>query len=396
MPHEITYENLPLGHAASASPAGQESVNVQSIDFTSSVDGQLFIKRLEQRAGEIVNMVRAQCDVLVSPSQVDHLLAVVRRDRTATVHINEIPQTYEARFERKIEDGEIVSRNDVVEIGRMVLGKVEIPRDAGVVFLFSVGWRKGLFYDFLPLKPDDDVQREYDCSAVFGQLVSQVLFQERFSIDESEWRAILDAKLFPFAGLRNETIQRILGFVRAGWDLAGLSDEIVKEVRDRIHAFLEAWQEHPVFSPHMGVLKTASERFLAGDDISCIGTVVPRIEGVLRSHHVTIDRSVSATQASLASSAVAPKISSVNSSLLPHRFREYLRDVYFANFDSQTPPGDSSIELSRNSVGHGVAPSDYYTATNAAIAFLVLHQLFYIFGEVSGEDVSSSSDVETT
>jgi len=56
-------------------------------------------------------------------------------------------------------------------------------------------------------------------------------------------------------------------------------------------------------------------------------------------------------------------------------FERYLREVYFAAFD----PKDTSIDVSRNSVGHGVAASTSFSARAATIGFLVVHQLFHCF-----------------
>lgn len=45
------------------------------------------------------------------------------------------------------EKDELVIMDDIVDITSAELG-VEVPPDAGVVIVFSWGWRKGLFYDF--------------------------------------------------------------------------------------------------------------------------------------------------------------------------------------------------------------------------------------------------------
>jgi hypothetical protein len=260
----------------------------------------------------------------------------------------------------------------------MDVGDVTIPPDSGILFLFSVGWRKAVFYDFGPLNPNADVRRAFDCGTVFAHLYAQVLFQERFSILEAEWDALFRAKLFPFAGLRNETIEKVLGHLRAGWDLTDLSDAIVTEIRQRLQGFLDSWHKHPAFAPHIQFLERAVDRFGADDYISCTAILLPRIEGILRTHHIDIGRTDSPGQSNLADSAVTSKTEG-GLLLLPDRFKDYLTKVYFASFSSKVSPCDSGIPVSRNSMAHGVAPPDALTPMEAAIGFLVLHQLFYCF-----------------
>ncbi len=240
MPYTIRFALLPMGHAAGAAKDG-ESVSVQPTDFTSTEDGQRFIKSLEAFPNDVLQLLSQQCGVAVSPSQVDNLLVIVNKDLTATVYLNEVRQVLRVRASRTINAGEPVAKNDIVaDIDRMELGDISIAPEAGVLFLFSVGWRKGLFYDFAPLNPITVVRRTFDCAKVFAQLYAHVLFQERFSILESEWDLLFRAKLFPFAGFKNETIESILSYLRAGWDLCELSDTIVNEVKEKLCGFLDS------------------------------------------------------------------------------------------------------------------------------------------------------------
>jgi len=79
----------------------------------------------------------------------------------ATVYLNELDLRASVRASRPIEAGEPVTRDDFVDVERLEIG-VQVPKDVGALFIFSVGWRKGLFYDFGPVagpfpRPRDDV-----------------------------------------------------------------------------------------------------------------------------------------------------------------------------------------------------------------------------------------------
>ena len=71
----------PIGRRSQAT-----TVRVRCTEFVSSEDGQELIRRLEGFPTELLGMVAAQGRV-VAPSQVDHLLAVIRPDRTGTVYV---------------------------------------------------------------------------------------------------------------------------------------------------------------------------------------------------------------------------------------------------------------------------------------------------------------------
>jgi hypothetical protein len=370
MPTEIAFDMLPVGYTAAAARP-PEKVPVRYTEFLSSEDGQEFIRRLEGYPSAV--LARLPTTARVNPSQVDHLLAVIRRDRTATVYVNELYLTVATKIGRDIRYGERVFKDDIIDIHDVDPG-VPLPADAGLVFVFSVGWRKGMFYDLGPLLPDPS-PRPFDPRAAFGHCYAHVLFQERFSITEGEWDALCASKWFPFVGLGNETIKQMLNHLREGWDLDDLTDGVVTEVQGKLPAFIRAWKRHPSFVGHMGILDRAAERFAARDFISCTGLLFPRIEGILRSNHAAGGAPDKPSQENLCMSAVRANAGRGRCLLLPRMFERYLREVYFASFD----PKDASIDVSRNSIGHGVAAPSAFTAQAAVVGLLVIHQLFHCF-----------------
>lgn len=372
MPQEITFDQTPAGYALKPSRAGEESpVPVQFIEFTSSEDGQHFIERLEGIPDEIIDKVGG-----IPRSQVDHMLAIIRRDKTATVYINELQLKTKVRVAQAIDAGVPLYKDDIVDIEEMDPGGVEIPSDAGVVFVFSVGWRKGLFYDFGPLGPDEPVTRAYDIRSTLGQLYAHLLFQERFSIVEPEWDALFKAQWFPFATLKNGTLIAMLNHVRSGWNLDDLTDQIVDEVKEKVDSMLEIWKTNSAFLPHLEILERSVQHFKNDDFMSCAGLLYPRIEGILRTYRASKDDSTTDfSQSELSKTAVVERIGREKCLLLPHKFEHYLEQVYFASFD----PKKDNHTISRHTVGHGVASPLKFDAKSAVIGILIVHQLYYCF-----------------
>jgi hypothetical protein len=387
MPVEIDLGNPPAGYTLTAARSDEE-VAIQFLEFTSTEDGQHFIQRLEGLPNDILMRLSPR----IHPSQVDSLLAVVRRDGTATVYVNELVQRARVRASRPVQAGEPVTKNDIIDVDCLELG-VEIPDDAGFLFVFSVGWRKGLFYDFGPVGGPDPQLRQYDVAKVFGQAYCHVMFQERFSISDAEWNALFAAKWFPFAGLRNESIDALISHVRCGWAPDEKLDDFVAEVNGRATQMLDGWRTHSSFAPHIAILERAIERFRNDDFVSCTGLLFPRIEGILRTHHTSLGTANRPSPGNLTNSAVASRIDNEKCLLLPHRFAAYLRDIYFANFN----PVAQDIDVSRHSVAHGVATASEFNRKSALLGLLVVHQLFYFLendhsAESDQDDESSAAD----
>ena len=366
MAFEVNLGESPAGYARTSARPG-EHVDVVYREFTSTEDGGHFIQRIEGAAGDILQRLPSQ----ISPSQVDHMLAICRRDGKADVYVNELDLRANIRSAKSIEPGEYISRDDIADLESVELG-VKIPDDAGVLIVFSVGWRKGLFFDFGPILPDPQ-PRQYDIAAVLGQMYGQVLFQERLCISDAEWDALFSAQWFPFVGLSNEDIDALLSHIRSGWDSDENLGDIVSETKNRVSQMLESWGKHPSFLPHFDLLERAVERFQNDDPVSCTALLFPRIEGILRTHHRIFGTQKHPSARNMTELAVATKIDNDKCLLLPRRFAAYLWDVYFANFD----PDAENIEVSRHSIAHGVANPSMFNYKSAVIGILTAHQLFY-------------------
>lgn len=366
MPQEIKLDHAPVGYAIAPARAN-EIAQVSYREFTSTEDGQHFIQRLEG----IPNTVIDKLPERIAPSTIDNMLAICQHDGRATVYVNELEIQAAIRAARPIQAGENLRKDDIADIESLDIG-VQIPDDAGFLLIFSVGWRKGLFYDFGPICPGREV-RTYNPSTLFGQIYAHVLFQERFSLTDDEWNQLMEAKWFPFIGLSDNSINGLIGNVRCGWELDERIVDIVSELKGRVPQMLNSWSGNSAFEPHIEILEKAVNHFLNDDPISCAGLLYPRIEGILRTHNNSQGIPISPTQDNLSNLAVDSRSGREKCLLLPLRFSNYLREVYFANFD----PSSTEIGVSRNSVGHGVASASAFDQKSAVVAILIVHQLFY-------------------
>jgi hypothetical protein len=372
MPFEISFEMLPAGYVISVPT--EQTVMVQMMEFTSSEDGQHFTDRLEGIPNDIVTRLPATANI--HPSGINNLLAIIRRDKTCTVYVNEEVHLVAAVQTKRgfVSKGEMVFKDDIADIVRASIEGVRIPQDCGIVLIFSAGWRKGLFYDLEPLRAGG-APRTFEIEAVFGQYLAELMFQELFRITQEQWELFFAQQWFPFRCLTSEHLRGMIELVKVNSPVDGLMSQIIPHLKAHAKAYLNHWESIAAFHEHIVLLRTAVERFQADDYVSATAILFPRIEGILRGLHAATGNSGRATQENLSASAVSTARANRHSRcpLLQEKFERYLFDVYFADFS----PNDTKIEISRNSVAHGVASAASFSPKAAAIGIMIVQQLYY-------------------
>lgn len=379
MSYEITFEKMPAGYSVNSARSG-ENVTVCLRDFVSSEDGDELITKLEGLPQQILSMVSHP--ILILPSAVHTLLAIIRKNKTATVYLNEVKPIEHIRPKISCKKGELITSNHILDMGRIEFQDVDIPGDAGVVYVFSIGWRKGFFYDLFPLHDKEGKPRDYDLEERIGSLYSYLIFQERFKIDETTWRNFFVQRWFPFVYLDNDLLREMISHAREGWQIDDLLPKISANVKRLLNDSPLTAKTAPAFAEHSEILTTAIERYLAADYISCASILYTRIEGLLRSFYSVSGDTSQFSTSKISKVAVNHHQASriTNSLLLPAKFNEYIDTVYFANFS----PG-SAPYVGRHSVAHGEARSDDFSLKSTTIGLLIVYQLSLFFSDGAGK-----------
>lgn len=369
MPFELVLKELPLGYAM-ADATGVEGAPARVLfrEFTSSEDGELFISRLDGWPTSIISQLPPEANVRIP--EIDHVVAVIRSDRSATVYANELPIVARVRATRSLEAGALVTEDDFGDIRDVDFG-IEIPTDAGLLVIMSAKWRKGLFFDFGPINGQGD--RDYDVRLLLSSYFAYLYNQAAFSLTEDDWTYLISSGWFPFVGLPKALLRTLVGRARSRSPLDLLVPQVRDAVERRLDTCLESWATKEAFGSHLSLLQHAAERFRAGDYISTTAILFPRIEGLLRDVQQRSAPGAQASQSSLSSSAVRAATHAPHSWLLPAAFERYLKDWYFANFTPGAP-----APISRNSVGHGVAAAEAFDQKAAALAFLIVEQISWL------------------
>jgi hypothetical protein len=375
MPQTLEMGKPPAGIAVTAALEG-ENVTIETAGFYSSEDGNRFVERLEEVGGflhDALDLFR------IRPSKVDHLLAVFDKDGHAVVYCNEL--RFLAHTRRRtvrptaVAKGQLLTTDDIVAVERLELHDagekaITVPPTSGVIFIFSHGWRKALFFDLTPLK-DDNSPRTLDLQRLFGRFYNQLVFQEMFSTTEEQWARLFRWGWFPFIGLKSGERKNLLNLANFDRYMAPMLGEMCRSFCEDLDGRSDIWGSRELLAEQMPFVKLAIKHYRAGEYPSCICVLYPRVEGVMRKLFVEENPNSEPKSPEMVENLVENH--PTYSTLLPARFAEYLRKVYFKSFD--LPKGE--VSLSRNSHAHGVSEIGEYDLIRASVGFMILDQIAY-------------------
>lgn len=366
MHYEIELPQLPAGFALSSGEEG-ENIDILKSTFITDQNGSIFYRILESFGSMFLQ------PFLTSGGQVsiiDHCLVIVDRSLKATVYINELDMILTTIPKRDVDAGEVVLKFDIAGLLDLSFRNLPIPNDNGIYFYFSVGWRRGFFFDISPL---DSSVASVEIGKKLAQSYEHLLFYEIYSLNTELWLQFFSFGWFPFVSVLDAAFEHLLDRIREGKSIESAEATIIQSFdRNKLLKLLEKYRKNGLFSQHIQIIEIGIERFLAGDYISSINNIWPRIEGVLTyafagGEKIKQDKLVQRMRNTIADSTSSPSL------FLPDLFKEYLLKYYFKNFD--IPKGE--LDVSRHSIGHGVSKPESYDRKTALIGILILDQLSY-------------------
>lgn len=314
-------------------------------------------------------------------STIDHCLVLMdNADDTVTVYINELEIITKVITKTDITVGEIISKEHIGGVLSLSFNNATIPDTNGVIFYFHVDWKRGIFFDFRPNA--SPLNKLENVSRRLAELYEMLLFYEIYSVSEGTWDKANAEGWFPFiALLDNRELKGLIDRLDEGKPIekreALILDSIDQESLDKLAT---KFSQLPFLEPHSAILSAGIERYLAGDYISAINNIWPRIEGILRyvyhgKDKPTQGKLVDNIRELVANKSISPYI------FFPDRFRNYLLNFYFRAFDLAT----KQLNVSRHSIGHGVSSSETYTRKYALLGILIVDQLSYYVSSAKRE-----------
>lgn len=199
-------------------------------------------------------------------------------------------------------------------------------------------------------------------------------FDEVFRLTETDFKKLFDIGWFPFVGILGTQFEKLSNTITDNVDPTKAIESICNSFDDdALDEMLKRFEKYVFLEEHIPFLETGIERLKAGDYLSSVHVVWPRIEGLMRkllgySNERPSQRKLAET---LRDHVVTNK--PFSQLYLPVRFCEYLLAAYFKDF----VPTDAEVEISRHSLAHGTANNTDFSKQKALIGLLIVEQIAY-------------------
>lgn len=388
---EIKLKERIRGYSVSAARGG-EMVQVQYMGATSTEDGDLHIKYLEGVPQTVLSMV----DKDIKPADVKSMVVLISHDLKAKVYINEIEVFGYAHVKAKtVDKGQAVTKDDISGFERIKLGDIEFPDDHAYFCILSLGWDKAYIFDFSPLDDQNEKRIEYNVEKFIGSYFSYLSFKTIHKISNSDWDQILKQNWFPFSSLKFSTIESMINYVKAGWDIDDLIKAIEIDTLDYCENWIPEWKKDEELDLFVEFLECAVERHRSDDFVSSCSIIYPKIEGLVRQEFIKDNPDKEGRKQNMLVNHIIEKTQSKLLSLttyIPDRFKRYLEECYFKDFIASSQEN----EVSRHSVAHGASSIKQYGKKQSLLGLLVFAQIVQYIKEYSNNssypDAAYSAD----
>lgn len=311
-------------------------------------------------------------------SSINNCLILISGENSAKVYIN-IPTVMNIIARKRIEAGDPVTREHIADIREIVLTDPEVEEASylGIIYIFSVGWRRGLYYSLAStIKGEPTIVGNSNMKTLFASFYAYMIFPEIYRIFPEIKEELIRNGWFPFIRILGRNFDSLCEAIKHDFPLSDISLEIVDSFdKQSFNDMFNAWMKKDLFRNHKTIIRKGIDEFLEGDYISSIHILYPRIEGLMRHIYLGEEEKVSSINLAKKIASIGKQKTNEFGLFLPDDFKEYLQRFYFSSFDLEK--GD--INLSRHSLAHGVAKESDFNKIRAFQAILILDQIsFYI------------------
>ena len=319
-----------------------------------------------------------------SVDSMHHFLILVHSDLSADIYVNDFQIAATVRLKRDVENfevGALIWHSDIADVHELDFPDIDIQDTDSVICCLKVGWKFLLYFNFVHSGRRTDLA---SMQTDLGRLHRYLRFQDVYHTLESEnsFENMVVDGWFPFVEILGKDYEELAA---AYQNERSAPDNTVRTLLDsfdesRIKGMTEKWWRNHLFREKRKFLQAGIEAFLRrteSDYISCIKNLYTEMEGILRFHYFQDTGEGS----EIGQKQLIPHLietgkrtaKSDDSLIFPEQFLKYLTNRVFGNFNLET----GSVELSRHSSSHGVAPAEDYTEAKALQALLILDQIYF-------------------
>lgn len=373
MPQKYHLEKVEriIGFCLENAEPGQKARVLSNASLTS--DHSLFHPYIEQ----ITNLFLNKAGVFVN--EVFQFLIIIHEDLSADIYINDFRVNAEGRIKSRAIAGEPIKKKDLIGLRTLSFPDIEINTTDKIIYCFKVGWKFGLHFHLHP-KVNLDIKR---MQLNTGNLYRYLLFQDVYETmtSESLFNEILKDGWFPFIELVGGDFKVVAQIYSNKHNFQKRINAFLEKFNNqRINQMTDRWWQNDVFNEKKDLLNAGVKAYLMDNKdgyINCINTLIPQIEGIIRYQYFKEKKKGVHVKENILVDFLIEKgkeKSGDNYSLfMPLQFKNYLVQVFFANFNLEK----GQITLSRHSSSHGVATVIDYDKIKALQMILILDQISF-------------------
>ena len=371
-PHFRLAKVMKMVFLAEALAPGQSGPGIVCDSVTS--DYEMFYKYMAGFSGYVLGPAG------ISVNSVCQFLAILHKDETASIFVNQVPVALAIRAKRGLKAGERVGYNALADITGIRFVGIQFAHTDSIIYCFKVNWKFGLYFDLRPQASKNPSFDSREASLAIASQYRRLAFQEVYDALESDrcFASMIQDGWFPFIELLGGEFEELVIFYQQSLDVAQKSLALSRTFDvERLKHITERWWGHPLYDEKRAILEAGTQAFTQATphgDICCIKTLLPEIEGILRlllyADKGEDTRKQERWFAHLEEKARS-KAHNAESLLIPGHFVHYLENVIFPSFNLAS----GTLSLSRHTAAHGLASPDLYTRVRALQVILVLDQL---------------------
>jgi hypothetical protein len=347
-----------------------ENIKVLQRAFLTDIDGDQFYTILDQISS--VFLANWMKENRLIESNIINCLIILDDKNEAEIFIN-IPTIMQIITKRSLDSGSLVTKEDIADIRKIEFPGINIESYCGMFYIFSIGWRRGLYFDLMPLEEPKTKKNFKKLETLFATFYSYITFPEILKLDEHIMNKMMDDGWFPFTRILGKKFKNLYDDIKNDFPIMETSLNIVTSFDDKfISEMCDSWMSKDEFKKHEKIIRKGVEEYLEGDFISSIHILYPRIEGFIRLMCIEEKKHLKSTDLAKKLELVAREKEGLNL-YLPEDFNKYLMKFYFANFNLN----EELVPFSRNSLAHGVAKADDFDKIKAFQGIMMLDQIFF-------------------
>jgi len=138
-------------------------------------------------------------------SNIINCLIILEDKNEAEIFIN-IPTIMQIIAKKRLRFGSPITKEDIADIRKIEFPGIDIKSYYGVLYIFSIGWRRGLYFDLTPLEELNARTNFKRLETLFASFYSYITFPEVLKLDEQIKNKMMDNGWFPFIRILGKEI----------------------------------------------------------------------------------------------------------------------------------------------------------------------------------------------